>query len=726
MREFPAGLRWLTGALLIASLFVVCCLFIGSPHTALAQSTPAQPPAAPATPSSESVTPAQPSPPPDTLTRLAPMDVFALQYAADPQISPDGKRIVYVRQLSDVMTDKRVSNLWLIDVDGKVDRALTTGSFSDSSPRWSPDGLRIAYISDRDGKPQIYIRWMDTGETAKLTSLQNAPSAISCSPDGRLISFASLVETTPPAIASLPKPPEGAKWADPPLVYDRLIYRFNGRGYLKPGFRQLFVVAADGGAPRQLTTDNLPYGGFEFRDSRRSVWTPDGKSLIFSANLHPDWEYQPLDSEVYEIALADGAVKALTSRKGPDEFPAISPDGKTIAYTGFDDRYQGHQTTHLYLMNRDGSNPRVATPKLDRDVDNPEWAADGSGVYFLYDDQGDTKLGFYALNGSVKDLASHIGSGGSSYSGGASFSVARNRQFAVTYDTPSDPGDIAVGGPAPNTRVITALNQQLFTQKKPGPVEEIWFTSSEDHRRIQGWIVKPPDFDPAKKYPLILEIHGGPFANYGDRFDTNKQIWASRGYVVLYVNPRGSTSYGEEFANLIHHAYPGDDFFDLNSGVDAAIQKGYVDAQNLFVTGGSGGGVLTCWMIDRTTRFRAAASLYPVINWYSWVLTSDLPAFGSLYWFAGPPWQNAEDYTKRSVLSYVDKVTTPTLLATGENDFRTPISEAEQYYAALKLRKVEAALVRFPEEPHGLQARPSHQIAKILYVVDWFEKHRGK
>jgi acylaminoacyl-peptidase len=717
MRDLPTGLRWPIRELLVASLFAPCCLFVVSPRTALAQVTQAQPALA------QTVAPAAP---PDTLTRLAPMDVFALQYAADPQISPDAKRIVYVRQLSDVMTDKRVSNLWLIDVDGKVDRALTTGSFSDSSPRWSPDGLRIAYISDRDGKPQIYIRWMDTGETAKLTSLQGAPSAISWSPDGRLISFASLVETTPPAIASLPKPPEGAKWADPPLVYDRLIYRFNGRGYLKPGFRQLFVVAADGGAPRQLTTDNLPYGGFEFRDSRRSVWTPDGKSLIFSANLHPDWEYQPLDSEVYEIAFADGAVKALTNRKGPDEFPAISPDGKTIAYTGFDDRYQGHQTTHLYLMNRDGSNPRVATPKLDRDVDNPEWAADGSGVYFLYDDQGDTKLGFYALNGSVKDLASHIGSGGSSYSGGASFSVARNRQFAVTYDTPSDPGDIAVGGPAPNTRVITALNQQLFTQKKPGPVEEIWFTSSEDHRRIQGWIVKPPDFDPAKKYPLILEIHGGPFANYGDRFDTNKQIWASRGYVVLYVNPRGSTSYGEEFANLIHHAYPGDDFYDLNSGVDAAIQKGYIDAQNLFVTGGSGGGVLTCWMIDRTTRFRAAASLYPVINWYSWVLTSDLPAFGSLYWFAGPPWENAEDYTKRSVLSYVDKVTTPTLLATGENDFRTPISEAEQYYAALKLRKVEAALVRFPEEPHGLQARPSHQIAKILYVVDWFEKHRGK
>ncbi len=477
-----------------------------------------------------------------------------------------------------------------------------------------------------------------------------------------------------------------------------------------------------------MTSGNLPYGGSGSGfGGFHAVWTPDGKYLLFSANLHPDYEYDPLNNEVYELALADGTVKPLTNRKGPDNSPAISPDGKTIAYTGFDDRYQGHQTTHLYLMNRDGSNSRVATPQLDRDVQEPQWAFDGKGIYFLYDDQGDTKLGLYALDGSVRDLTGHLGSGGSSYGGGADYTVSQNGAFAVTYDTPSDPGDIAVASLGdPKAHVITALNQQLFTQKKVGSVEEFWFNSSVDKRRVQGWIIKPPDFDPAKKYPLILEIHGGPFANYGDRFDTNKQMWAARGYVVLYVNPRGSTSYGEEFANLIHHAYPGDDFYDLNSGVDAVIANGYIDKDNLFVTGGSGGGVLTCWMIDRTTRFRAAASLYPVINWYSWVLTSDLPSFGTMYWFPGPPWENAEQYLKRSVLSYVDKVTTPTLLATGEDDFRTPIEEAEQYYEALKLRKVEAVLVRFPGEPHGLSARPSHQIAKILYVADWFEQHRKK
>jgi dipeptidyl aminopeptidase/acylaminoacyl peptidase len=656
--------------------------------------------------------------------RLTPMDVFNIQYAADPQISPDGKRIVYVRQFSDIMTDKHESNLWIINFDGTGQRALTTGNYSDSEPRWSPDGTRVAYISDRDGKPQIYVRWMDTGQTAKLTDLVNAPTGIEWSPDGKLISFASFVDSEPPTIAKLPKPPEGAKWADPPKLYDRLIYRFNGRGYLKPGFSQLFVVAADGGAPRQLTSGNLPYGGGTFGDGGHAVWTPDSKYLIFSANLQTDFEYDPLNTEVYELGLSEGALHALTHRKGPDNSPAVSPDGKTIAYVGFDDRYQGHQTTHLYLMNRDGSNPRVATSNLDRDAGEPQWAPDGSGVYFVYDNQGDTKLGYYSLDGAVKELTGHLGSGGSSYSGGASFTVASDGSFAFAYGTPSDPGDIATGKfSSPSPHVITALNQQLFTQKKLGTAEDFWFESSVDHRKVQGWIIKPSDLDPAKRYRLILEIHGGPFANYGDRFDTNKQIWAAQGYVVLYVNPRGSTSYGEEFANLIHHAYPGDDFYDLNSGVDAAVAKGYIDPDHLYVTGGSGGGVLTCWMIDRTTRFRAAASLYPVINWYSWVLTSDLPSFGTLYWFPGPPWANMEQYVKRSVLSYVDKVATPTLLMTGEEDYRTPISEAEQYYEALKLRKVEAALVRFPGEPHGLSARPSHQIAKILYVTDWFEKH---
>jgi acylaminoacyl-peptidase len=260
-------------------------------------------------------------------------------------------------------------------------------------------------------------------------------------------------------------------------------------------------------------------------------------------------------------------------------------------------------------------------------------------------------------------------------------------------------------------KVLTSLNQELLAQKKPGHVEEIWYESSKDNRKIQAWIIHPPDFDPSKKYPLILEIHGGPFADYGDRFDFEKQVWASMGYVVLYTNPRGSTSYGEEFSNLIHHAYPGDDYYDLNSGVDAVIAKGYIDANNLFVTGGSGGGVLTCWTIEHTDRFRAAAPLYPFIT---------------KYWFPGLPWENTDNYMQRSLTNLIARVKTPSLVMTGEADYRTPISEAEQFYEALKLLNVDAVLVRVPEEPHGIGRRPSHHIAKMLYIAGWFERHKSR
>lgn len=661
--------------------------------------------------------------------RLEPMDVFHFQFANDPQISPDGKRIVYARQSADVSYDRRVSNLWIINFDGSDHRPLTAGTFADTSPRWSPDGTRLAFLSDRDGKLQLYVRWMDSGQIAKLTDLENPPAGISWSPDGQQIAFTSLVSAAPPKIATLPSAPEGAKWADSPRVYEDLIYRFNGPGYLKPGYSQIFVVAADGGAPRQLTTGKFPHGpGVGELGGSYASWAADGKSLIFSMNGTANYQYEPFHTELYELIVADGSLKQLSHRNGPNDSPNISPDGKLIAYIGFDDRFQGHQTTYLYIANRDGSNPRVVTPKLDRDAGAPRWAADGTGIFFTYTDQGDTKLAYLSLEEvsssflllAPKILADHLNPSGN-------FSVARNSAFAFQYDTPSDPGDVAAASLSdPKLHVLTSLNRELLAAKKLGAVEELWYDSSFDKRKIEGWIIKPPDFDPAQKYPLILQIHGGPFANYGGRFDLQAQIWAAKGYVILYTNPRGSTSYGEEFANLIHHAYPGNDFQDLNSGVDALLAKGYIDKDNLFVTGGSGGGVLTCWMIGQTDRFRAAASLYPVINWYSWTLTSDVPTIGTKYWFPGDPWDQTDNYMKRSVISMVKNVRTPTLLMTGEEDFRTPISEAEQYYAALKLLKVESALVRFPGEPHGLTRRPSHQIAKLVYTLNWFDSHRKK
>jgi dipeptidyl aminopeptidase/acylaminoacyl peptidase len=634
----------------------------------------------------------------DASTRLTAMDEFQLQTATDPQISPDGKKIVYVRRFADPMTDKRYSNLWIIDADGTDHRPLTTGNRGDASPRWSPDGTRIAYLSDADGKQQIYIRWMDSGQTARITNLEQTPDAITWSPDGKMLSFSALVPGKGPHIADLPAPPAGAKWADPPTAYDRLVYRFNGMGYLKPGYMQIFVVSSEGGAPRQITNGNFPNGGNEFGPNRAS-WTPDGKFLIASVNRHPESDHEYLDDEVYEFSVADGSLRALTNRKGPDNSPVVSPSGKLIAYTGYDDRYQGHQTTKLYLMNRDGTGSHSLWDKLDRDIQDPQWAPDSTGVYFRYDDQGDSKIGFCLTDGTCKKIADHLastlGAGGS-----GTFSLSHTSMMALTYGRPDNPGDIAILNNGA-MKVLTAINEELFAQKKPGHVEEITYQSSKDNRKIQGWIVHPPDFDPTKKYPLVL------------------------GYVVLYTNPRGSTSYGEEFANLIHHAYPGDDFSDLNSGVDAVIAKGYIDTNNLFVTGGSGGGVLTCWTIEHTDRFRAAAALYPVINWYSFALTSDIP-FITKYWFPGLPWDNTDNYMQRSLTNLVSKVKTPTLVMTGEADYRTPISEAEQFYEALKLLNIDTVLVRVPEEPHGIGRRPSHHVAKMLYIAGWFEQHKSK
>lgn len=643
-------------------------------------------------------------------------DIFDYEYVSDPQISPDGATIAYVRNFADIMTDKRYSNIWMINFDGTNHRPLTSGNFNDNSPRWSPDGTQLIYISNRNDTPQIHKRWMDSGQTVVLTNLQYPPAGISWSPDGKHIAFTSLVPFSPQKIADIPSGPPGAKWAEPAIVIDKMVYRFDKIGYLK-GVSHLFILPAEGGTPRQISSG-------EFDHRAPLVWTPDNRYVILTANRKEKGEYEPDDTEIFEFSVADGTAKALTHRHGPDSGPAISPDGRTIAYTGYDERYQGYQVTKLYVMNRDGSKPRAVDTGLDRSVSSVEWAADGKGLYFAYSNRGNTKLGYSALDGRTEDLAKDMGSGVSAY-GGGEFSISPNGHFALTYSRPGHPSDIAVGTITnPEVRIVTSVNEDILADKKLGECEDIWYKSSHDGRDIQGWIIKPPDFDPAKKYPLIIEIHGGPWADYGDRFDIEKQCMASNGYVVLYTNPRGSTSYGEEFGNLIHHAYPGDDFYDLNSGVDAVIEKGYIDEDNLFVTGGSGGGVLTCWMIGHTTRFRAAVTVYPVINWYSFVLTTDIPIWGVKHVLPGYPWDNVEHYESRSLLSVVKNVKTPTMVLCGEEDWRCPISESEQYYRALKLLGVESVLVRMPKEPHGIRIRPSHHISKIQHIIGWFDKYK--
>ncbi len=652
--------------------------------------------------------------------RLTLRDVFELEVAAQPAIAPDGTRIVFTRRGFDIMTDRVRTTLWTIGADGSNLRPLRGPGRDGGTAVFSPTGDRLLFVATVDGKAQLWVRWMDSGQEAVLTHLAEPPAGPAWSPDGQWIAFTMFVPAGPEPFVQLPAMPEGADWGPPIKFIDRIDYREDGAGYLRSGYRHVFVVSADGGTPRQLTD-----GPF---DDGVPQWAPDGSVLLFSANRHPEPDYDPRNTEIYEVSVATAVVKPLTSRHGPDGEPAVSPDGRLIAYTGFDDRRQGYQVTRLYLMNRDGSRSRLVSRSFDRDVGGLQWSRDGTGLFFQYDDRGDAKVGFITLAGDVTELASGLGGLELSvpYSSGV-YAVAPTGRFVFTQTTPDHPADLAVGARDEPVRRITRLNDDLFAGKKLGSVEELWWRSSFDQRRIQGWIVKPPDFDPAKKYPMILEIHGGPFLNYGVRFSSEVQLYAAAGYVVLYANPRGSTGYGEEFGNLLHHDYPDQDYDDLMAGVDAVVGKGYVDPNQLFVTGGSYGGLLTAWTVGHTNRFKAAVVAKPVINWYSFVLTADGPGFYYRYrdWTGGEPWDNLSHYMERSPISYVGNVTTPTMLMTGEVDYLTPSEEAEQFFEALKIRRVPTAMVRIPDASHAITRKPSNLVAKVAYTLGWFEKYRG-
>lgn len=644
-------------------------------------------------------------------------DLFDLEMASSPQISPDGTRAAYVRQSGDVMTDRMRSAIWIVDVQSGEQVPLAgAGGAAQFSPVWSPDGKRLAYVGAEEGSsPQLYVRWMESGATARITGLPDSPSSLAWSPDGKQLAYVIRVPGEATRLGAAPAKPEGAKWAEPLEVIDRVTYRADGGGYLKPGFDQAFVVAADGGAPRQLT-----YGKFDV--SGPLSFAPDGRTLVLSSNRRADWEREPNDSEVYALDLASGALTQLTRRYGPDQNAVVSPDGGKIAFLGFDDTHKSYQPSVLYVMDRDGANVRALTATLDRSIEDVQWAADGRAVYAAYDDKAVRKVARIDLAGKLTVVAEGLAGSGFDrpYTGG-SFSVSKGGVIAWTGDASGGlrPANLFIG-----KRQVTRLGETVLAAKTLGRVEPLDVTAS-DGRKIGAWLVLPPGYQAGKRVPLILEIHGGPHTAYGQVFSSDDQLYAAQGYAVLYTNPRGSTSYGSEFANLIDKNYPSDDYGDLMSAVDAAIAKGVADPDNLFVTGGSGGGVLTSWIVGKTDRFKGAATQKPVINWISEALTMDGTGFTSRYWFKKQPWEDPMSYWNRSPLSLVGNVKTPTMVVVGSEDFRTPVSESEQYYAALQIRGVPTALVKVPGASHGgFTARPSQSAAKASAILAWFDKYR--
>ncbi|MEO9510997.1 MAG: S9 family peptidase [Flavobacteriaceae bacterium] len=647
------------------------------------------------------------------------LDVFDLQYVSDPQISPDGNWVVYRRMRYDILKDRAMGNLWMVRTDGSQHQKLTSREVNESSPRWSPNGDRILFSSSTEEGAEIFMYWVDSGKTARLTQLPFSPSSLVWSPNGEQLAFSMNVSEKPPVIAKIPKKPKGAQWAETPRITDRVYHEADGRGYIKPGFNHIFTIPSNGGAPRQITS-----GAWHHRGTLS--WSKDGSKIFFSANRVEDWEYRFRNSEIYSVVVETGKILALTDRNGPDYDPKVSPDGKYIAYLGYEDKVQAYQTRKLHLMNSDGSGKKIISGTLDRTLSNISWNSQSDGLYVSYDDEGNGKIGAIAISGKVSKLADNVGgtSLGRPYASG-SYSVSKNGTIAYTHSRPDYPAELVILKPKSKNPVkITNLNSALLNYRNLGKVEEMWYKSSIDGRDIQGWVIYPPNYDASKKYPFMVENHGGPILNYGDRFSIEMQLYASAGYIVFYPNPRGSTSYGEAFGNLLYNNYPGEDYNDVMDGVDHCIEMGIAHEDQLFVTGGSAGGIMSAWMIGKNNRFEAAVVAKPVMNWISKTLVADNYFYYAENRYPGQPWENFEGYWKFSPISLVGNIETPTMVMVGMNDLRTPPSEAKQLYHALKLRKIETVLVEIPGASHGIANRPSNLITKIAHTVAWFEKYR--
>lgn len=643
-------------------------------------------------------------------------DVFELEYATSPAVSPDGKQVVYVRRSNDIMTDSTRSNLWIADADGASNRPLMSGKKAFSTPTWSPDGTRLAYLSNAEGSTQLYVRWMDTGQTGLVTNLPSRPSNIAWSPDGKSLAFTMSVPKKERVLTvKMPTKPKGAKWSKPVKYVSKARYQADGRGILEPAYTHLFIVPSEGGSARQLSSGDYHHRG-------NLTFSADSSEIYVSANRSDNWEYEARDSDIYAFAM-DGSVRQVTDKPGREYAPTISPDGKKLAYLHSDNQKLAYRTTYLYVMDTDGSDEQNLSESIDNSLSNPHWDERGRGLYYQMTVRGSIQIGYTDLKAKHRVIAEGLGGTtlGRPYAF-ATFDAAAGT-VAYTKGTPQRPADMFAqrGNKAVQ---LTELNEDLLGHKTLGDVHEVIYNSSIDGEEIQGWYITPPNYDPAKKYPLILEIHGGPHLAYGPHFTAELQRFAAEGYIVFYDNHRGSSSYGERFALLLQNKYSSEyDFADHMSGIDALIEKGLVDPDQLYITGGSAGGIASAYAIGLTDRFKAAAVAKPVINWLSKVLTADSGLYQIPHQFPGAPWEHMEHYWKRSPLSLVGNVTTPTLLITGEKDIRTPISETEQYYQALKYRKVDTVMVRVPDAPHGIAGRPSRLIAKVENILAWFKKY---
>jgi len=644
-------------------------------------------------------------------------DYLDWEQVSDPQLSPDGERILYTRVRVDKVNDTMASEVWQMTAAGERGRFLLRGG----SARWSPSGDRVAYIGVADGKPQLFVRWMDAeGSVTQITHAVHAPNQFVWSPDGEWIAFRAQVPMKPVFPITLPARPPGAKWTQDPPVFDRLHYRADRVG-LKTGHDHLFVVPASGGTPRQLTEGNWDVGrrfsGIDMGMFGAFQWSADGKSLVFSGEMGLERETDAWMGKILRVEVASGEITMLFDEDGSWGAPRVSPDGRYIAFVGNPASSKVWPAGELRVMDGDGSNPRVILGDLDVPMMQITWADDGRGIYASMGRGGAIDVHFIPLNGKAKQVTKGAHTVTLS-------SVSGSTGLGVYSDPDTTPNVASIDLEDGGLTQLTDVNADIFADVEFGKVEEIWYDSSDD-TRVQGWIITPPGFDPSRKYPLILEIHGGPNGMYDVGFNFRFQEYVSQDYVVLYTNPRGSTGYGVEFTQIIDQAYPGRvDYDDLMAGVDEVLERGYVDEDRLYVTGCSGGGALTAWVIGHTDRFAAAAPLCSVTDWIGMAGSADVAAWANDQ-FDPPFWEDATKWLAHSPLMHVGKVSTPTLLITGDKDLRTPLAQAEAYYSALKRRGVPTLLIPMVNEWHGTWSIPSNMLRTQLYLRKWFEEHGG-
>jgi dipeptidyl aminopeptidase/acylaminoacyl peptidase len=651
----------------------------------------------------------------DTLFSVA--KYLDYEQAGDAQISPDGSQIVYTRRQVNKLEDRWDASLWIVAADGSRHRFLTKGA----SPRWSPDGTRIAFLND--GEPsgtQLYVRYMDAeGATSQVTRVNDPISDLSWSPDGKSLSFSMFVPKSDTWRVDMPAAPAGAKWTPAPKHITTLHYRQDRRGFNRQGFVHLFVVPADGGTPRALTSGDWQVGArFDGQSGGVSYdWSPDGRTVYLVGFDDKDADMNYRDTHIYALDVASGVKRRVAIPDGSWAGVMVSPDGRRLAFTGHPKTTASYRAEEVYVIGTDGTGMQKIS-NLDRDPGALSWARDGSGVYFPVAESGTSNIYFASVTGQTSKVTqgTHMLS---------LHSMSRSGAAAGLRSSPQQPADVVridlARRPAASVVQLTNLNEDLLTNVKLASVERITARSS-NNTDIEGWVVKPPGFDASKKYPLIMEIHGGPHGMYNVGFNPMYQSFAANGFMVLYSNPRGSTGYGSAFGNAIEKKYPGVDYDDLIAALDATIAKGGVDTTRMYVGGCSGGGVLSSYVISRTDRFAAAAVRCPVTNWISMMGTTDVPLF-TFQWFEKPFWEDPRAWLEQSTIMHVGKVKTPTLIMTGELDLRTPMPQSEEYYVALKMRGVPTALLRFEGEYHGTSSKPSNWMRTQLYMMSWYNKY---